>query len=119
MSTSVVCQNLIKTPVPTFGVAGTYAQALYSASIKTKSKDQVAKDLVDFGNVLKSEKVSDYMNDPFIKSSTKLSKYRCLLKSRISIYHFHYNVHASNTKRKVYGRPRLIQNRFDKQNHPN
>lgn len=65
----------MKTPVPTFGIAGTYAQALYSASIKTKTKDQVAKDLVEFGNVLKSQTVLDYMNDPFIKSSSKLSEF--------------------------------------------
>ena len=70
----MVYHNLVKTPVPTFGVAGTYAQAIYSAAIKTKTKDQVAKDLVEFGTVLKNPKILDYMNDPFIESSHKLSK---------------------------------------------
>ncbi|CAK8672671.1 unnamed protein product [Clavelina lepadiformis] len=64
---------MIKTPVPTFGIAGTYTQALYSASVKNKTKDIVAKDLINFGEVLKNPKVSDYINDPFVGSSDKLS----------------------------------------------
>ncbi|XP_076819720.1 ATP synthase subunit O, mitochondrial-like [Clavelina lepadiformis] len=73
LSTGRPYQSMIKTPVPTFGIAGTYTQALYSASVKNKTKDIVAKDLINFGEVLKNPKVSDYINDPFVGSSDKLS----------------------------------------------
>ena len=65
---------MVKAPVPLFGIAGTYTQALYSAAVKAKTKDQVAKDLVEFGEVLKNPKVADYIKDPFVESSTKLSE---------------------------------------------
>jgi len=73
MST-VVHSEMIKTPIPVFGLSGSYAQALYSASIKNKTKDKVATDLNKLGGLWQNQKVSDYMNDPFVPSSKKLGK---------------------------------------------
>nr|XP_002127217.1 ATP synthase subunit O, mitochondrial [Ciona intestinalis] len=72
LSTSALRCDMVRTPIPTFGLTGCYAQALYSASVKSKTKENVAKDLVTIGGMFQSQKVADFMNDPFIKSDIKL-----------------------------------------------
>nr|CAB3224526.1 ATP synthase subunit O, mitochondrial [Phallusia mammillata] len=72
LSTSAIRCDLVRTPIPMFGLSGNYAHALYSASVKSKTKDKVATDLVMLRQLLTKQKVSDYMNDPFIPTTKKL-----------------------------------------------
>ena len=62
-----------KAPIPVHGVAGNYAQAVYSAALKKDQKTQVAADLSALQGALKNNKVSDYLVDPFIPSAQKLN----------------------------------------------
>merc|ERR1712183_416343 len=72
LSTTNSVSQMVKTPIPLFGTAGAYCEALYSAASKNENKECVANDLKVFGNLLKNRTVSDYMTDPFIKSADKL-----------------------------------------------
>jgi len=60
-------------PIPVFGIAGNYAQAVYGAADKKGAKDAVAKDLAALQGALANSKVSDYMSDPFVDSGKKLA----------------------------------------------
>jgi len=65
--------QMVKAPIPLFGIAGDYAGALYSAAVKANAKENVAADLQLLGDLLASSStISDYMTDPFIASSAKL-----------------------------------------------
>merc|ERR1712002_335882 len=72
LSTTNSVSQMVKTPIPLFGTAGAYCEALYSAASKNENKALVANDLKVFGNLLKNRTVSDYMTDPFINSADKL-----------------------------------------------
>merc|ERR1712002_329347 len=72
LSTTNSVSQMVKTPIPLFGTAGAYCEALYSAASKNENKECVANDLKVFGNLLKNRTVSDYMTDPFINSADKL-----------------------------------------------
>ncbi|XP_039262727.1 ATP synthase subunit O, mitochondrial-like [Styela clava] len=71
-TSSALRQDLVKTPIPVFGISGTYAHALYSAASKAKAKSEVAQDLTTLQEILKNQKVADYMHDPFVETSNKL-----------------------------------------------
>merc|ERR1711881_375983 len=66
-------RHAAKAPIPVFGIAGNYAQAIYGAASAAKAKPQVAKDLSALQEALTNVKVGDYMSDPFIRSTDKLN----------------------------------------------
>lgn len=61
------------TPIPVFGVAGNYAQAVYTAAKSKDASAQVSKDLAAFSEAMKNSNVSEYMADPFIEGSKKMA----------------------------------------------
>lgn len=71
-SKSASLAEMVKTPIPLFGTAGSYTEALYSAASKTGTIELVSNDLQVFSGLLQNRTVSDYMTDPFIASETKL-----------------------------------------------
>merc|ERR1711931_24277 len=73
LSTSAVRREMVRAPIPLFGIAGDYAGALYSAAVKADAKENVANDLKLLGDLLASSStIADYMTDPFIDSNAKL-----------------------------------------------
>ncbi|CRG88936.1 F-type H+-transporting ATPase oligomycin sensitivity conferral protein [Talaromyces islandicus] len=59
-------------PVALYGVDGTYANALYTASAKTSSLDQVSKALAQLGEVFKKDaKLTTILNAPTLSVSDK------------------------------------------------
>lgn len=85
-----------------YGVAGNYAQAVYSAAVKKDQKAQVAADLSALQGALKNSKVSDYMVDPFIPSAQKLKLLSSTMKmSNISKNMF--QVLAENNRMDIAG----------------
>nr|XP_004654516.1 ATP synthase subunit O, mitochondrial [Jaculus jaculus] len=72
-STSVVrpAAKLVRPPVQIYGVEGRYATALYSAASKQNKLDQVEKELVRVGQLLKEPKLAVAILDPFVKRSIK------------------------------------------------
>lgn len=71
-----------KAPIPVHGVAGNYAQAVYSAAVTKQQKPAVAKDLTNLAAALENEKVNDFMKDPFIESARKLNVLSDVAKSQ-------------------------------------
>uniref|UniRef100_A0A8C6R1C2 ATP synthase peripheral stalk subunit OSCP, mitochondrial n=1 Tax=Nannospalax galili TaxID=1026970 RepID=A0A8C6R1C2_NANGA len=73
-STSVVrpFAKLVRPPVQIYGIEGRYATALYSAASKQNKLDQVEKELVRVGQLLKDPKVSLAVLNPYIKRSIKV-----------------------------------------------
>ena len=61
------------TTIPTFGIAGNYAQALHGAANKKNCKDQVSKDIASFQGALENEKIADFLASPFVEASKKLA----------------------------------------------
>ncbi|PYH90782.1 OSCP-domain-containing protein [Aspergillus ellipticus CBS 707.79] len=62
----------IKPPVSLFGVDGTYATALYTASAKSANLDQVAKGLTSLGQTLKADrKLISILSAPTLTVSDK------------------------------------------------
>lgn len=74
LSTSSAAAQLVKTPVPVFGIEGRYASALYSAASKTKQLDGVEKDLTNLQTALRADsKLRDLFLNPAIKRNLKSS----------------------------------------------
>ncbi|XP_021065503.1 ATP synthase subunit O, mitochondrial [Mus pahari] len=73
-STSVVrpFSKLVRPPVQVYGIEGRYATALYSAASKEKKLDQVEKELLRMGQLLKDPKVSLAVLNPYIKRTIKV-----------------------------------------------
>ncbi|XP_038184637.1 ATP synthase subunit O, mitochondrial-like [Arvicola amphibius] len=73
-STSVVrpFAKLVRPPVQIYGIEGRYATALYSAASKQNKLDQVEKELLRVGQLLKDPKVSLAVLNPYIKRSIKV-----------------------------------------------
>ncbi|KAL6083362.1 hypothetical protein STEG23_011768 [Scotinomys teguina] len=73
-STSVVrpFTKLVRPPVQIYGIEGRYATALYSAASKQNKLDQVEKELLRVGQLLKDPKVSLAVLNPYIKRSIKV-----------------------------------------------
>ena len=73
-STSVVrpFAKLVRPPVQVYGIEGRYATALYSAASKEKKLDQVEKELLRVGQLLKDPKVSLAVLNPYIKRTVKV-----------------------------------------------
>lgn len=62
----------VRPPVALYGVDGTYANALYTASAKTSSLDQIAKSLSQLGDVFKKDpKLTTVLNAPTLTVSDK------------------------------------------------
>ncbi|KAM7322309.1 ATP synthase subunit O, mitochondrial [Alexandromys fortis] len=72
-STSVVrpFAKLVRPPVQIYGIEGRYATALYSAASKQNKLDQVEKELLRMGQLLKDPKVSLAVLNPYVKRSIK------------------------------------------------
>merc|ERR1712080_633517 len=71
-STTAACNQLAKPPIQVFGLAGRYANALYSAAAKEKKLDAVEKELVDLQQLFKTDKVLDeFLRNPTINRSLK------------------------------------------------
>merc|ERR1711879_848058 len=68
LSTSAAKANTI----PTFGVAGNYAQALHGAANRKGAKEQVSKDIAAFQGALANPKINDFLVSPFVEAKTKL-----------------------------------------------
>jgi len=60
-------------PIPVFGIAGNYAQAMYSAADKKDAKAAVSTDLGKLNASLENSRVANFMQDPFVESAKKLS----------------------------------------------
>ncbi|XP_021040666.1 ATP synthase subunit O, mitochondrial [Mus caroli] len=73
-STSVVrpFAKLVRPPVQVYGIEGRYATALYSAASKENKLDQVEKELLRVGQLLKDPKVSLAVLNPYIKRTIKV-----------------------------------------------
>ncbi|GAB1300437.1 ATP synthase subunit O, mitochondrial [Apodemus speciosus] len=73
-STSVVrpFAKLVRPPVQVYGIEGRYATALYSAASKENKLDQVEKELLRVGQLLKDPKVSLAVLNPYVKRSIKV-----------------------------------------------
>ncbi|XP_052597167.1 ATP synthase subunit O, mitochondrial [Peromyscus californicus insignis] len=73
-STSVVrpFAKLVRPPVQVYGIEGRYATALYSAASKQNKLDQVEKELLRMGQLLRDPKVSLAVLNPYIKRSIKV-----------------------------------------------
>ncbi|KAH0506479.1 ATP synthase subunit O, mitochondrial [Microtus ochrogaster] len=63
--------KLVRPPVQLYGIEGRYATALYSAASKQNKLDQVEKELLRMGQLLKDPKVSLAVLNPYIKRSIK------------------------------------------------
>ncbi|KAL3469886.1 ATP synthase delta subunit-domain-containing protein [Aspergillus californicus] len=62
----------IKPPVSLFGVGGTYATALYTASAKASSLDATSKALINLGATLEADpKLNSILSTPTLKASDK------------------------------------------------
>ncbi|KAL1972633.1 hypothetical protein VTN31DRAFT_7047 [Thermomyces dupontii] len=62
----------VRPPVPLYGVDGTYANALYTASAKTSNLDNVAKALTQLGTVFKKDpKLTSVLNTPTLTAADK------------------------------------------------
>jgi len=59
--------------IPTFGVAGNYAQALHGAASRKNAKEAVSKDIAAFQGALENPKINDYLASPFVEASKKLA----------------------------------------------
>ncbi|KAK6641681.1 hypothetical protein RUM44_013396 [Polyplax serrata] len=76
-SSSGAQTQMIKTPVPVFGINGRYASAVYSAGMKSKEIDKIEKDFIQFQDALnKDKKFSQIMKDPTIKKNVKADSLR-------------------------------------------
>ncbi|RAO66791.1 uncharacterized protein BHQ10_002803 [Talaromyces amestolkiae] len=65
-------QQDVRPPVALYGVDGTYANALYTASAKTSSLDAIAKSLSQLGEVFKKDpKLTTILNAPTLSVSDK------------------------------------------------
>ncbi|XP_057622172.1 ATP synthase subunit O, mitochondrial [Chionomys nivalis] len=64
--------KLVRPPVQLYGIEGRYATALYSAASKQNKLDQVEKELLRVGQLLKDPKVSLAVLNPYIKRSIKV-----------------------------------------------
>ncbi|XP_051006219.1 ATP synthase subunit O, mitochondrial [Acomys russatus] len=73
-STSVArpFSKLVRPPVQIYGIEGRYATALYSAASKQNKLEQVEKELLRVGQLLKDPKVSLAVLNPYIKRSIKV-----------------------------------------------
>ncbi|KAL1966124.1 hypothetical protein VTN77DRAFT_4872 [Rasamsonia byssochlamydoides] len=62
----------VKPPVALYGIDGTYAHALYTASAKTSSLEQISKALAQLGEVFKKDaKLTSILNAPTLSASDK------------------------------------------------
>ncbi|EEA22627.1 ATP synthase F0 subcomplex subunit OSCP atp5 [Talaromyces marneffei ATCC 18224] len=69
---AAAAQQDVRPPVALYGVDGTYANALYTASAKTSSLDSVAKSLSQLGEVFKKDpKLTPILNAPTLSVSDK------------------------------------------------
>nr|ACF78718.1 unknown [Zea mays] len=69
---AAAAQQDVRPPVALYGVDGTYANALYTASAKTSSLDSVAKSLSQLGEVFKKDpKLTTILNAPTLSVSDK------------------------------------------------
>lgn len=69
---AAAAQQDVRPPVALYGVDGTYANALYTASAKTSSLDSIAKSLSQLGEVFKKDpKLTTILNAPTLSVSDK------------------------------------------------
>lgn len=68
---SVLPPSCSQPPVQVYGIEGRYATALYSAASKENKLDQVEKELLRMGQLLKDPKVSLAVLNPYVKRSIK------------------------------------------------
>lgn len=114
LRTSGVHQDLVRTPIPVFGISGTYAHALYSAASKAKAKAEVAKDLTTLEDILKNQKVADYMHDPFVHTSQKLGLLKEVaskVKMTPTVVNF-FGVMADNKRLNLVGETAAVYSRI-------
>ncbi|XP_003462266.1 ATP synthase subunit O, mitochondrial [Cavia porcellus] len=86
-STSVVrpFAKLVRPPIQVYGIEGRYATALYSAASKQNKLDQVEKELLRVGQLLKDPKVALSVLNPYVKRSIKVKSLKDLTtKERLS-----------------------------------
>merc|ERR1712117_503470 len=58
-------------PIPCFGIAGNYAQALHGAANRKNAKEQVSKDIAALQGSLENDKISDFLASPFVEAGKK------------------------------------------------
>ncbi|KJE97958.1 H+ transporting ATP synthase O subunit isoform 2 [Capsaspora owczarzaki ATCC 30864] len=69
---STKATGLVKPPVRVFGVAGRYAEALYSAASKNNALEAVEKDLAQVRNLANADAAfNEFLNTPLLKRSDK------------------------------------------------
>lgn len=79
LSTSSAAAQLVKAPIQVFGIDGRYATALYSAASKSKSLDNVEKELVQFQKSIKTDaKLKEFLINPVLKRSIKAEAFKHL-----------------------------------------
>merc|ERR1711990_156521 len=59
--------------IPTFGVAGNYAQALHGAAARKGAKEQVSKDIAALQGALENAKINDFLASPFVEAKQKMN----------------------------------------------
>ncbi|XP_048769488.1 ATP synthase subunit O, mitochondrial-like [Ostrea edulis] len=80
-STTARCNKLVQTPVQVYGLAGSYASALYSAASKEKSLDSVEKDLKSVKQLWeKDTKFKDFFADPTENARRKKAAFQSVVK---------------------------------------
>ena len=60
-------------PIPCFGIAGNYAQALHGAANRKNAKQQVSQDIAAFQGALENPKVGSFLASPFVESKIKMN----------------------------------------------
>merc|ERR1712222_247391 len=65
--------SAVSSQIPTFGIAGNYAQALHAAAVKKGAKDAVSTDIANLAEALKSDKISTFLSSAFVEKDTKMS----------------------------------------------
>jgi len=60
-------------PIPCFGIAGNYAQALHGAAGRKNAKEQVSNDVAALQGALENAKIADFLASPFVENSRKMA----------------------------------------------
>lgn len=69
---TATASKVIKPPIQLFGLDGTYANALYSASVKDSSVDKTNSELIRLTSLLKSDKkVAEILDNPTLSAEAR------------------------------------------------
>ncbi|CEF66038.1 ATP synthase subunit O, mitochondrial [Strongyloides ratti] len=72
LSLSATVNNMVKTPIQVYGVEGRYASALYSAAVKSKTLENVDKDLQKVKQLYETDaKFKEFAINPTLQNDKK------------------------------------------------